>query len=128
MYRPSPLGAVYVIPSVAPTRTPDGVDDERDRLSQILTYPSSAPETSTLVEDSSAKHTALTVDQYIVPNRYEALTIVSVSWDSERPFLGLDIVNHDLTIPSSRYHFFAVRREPDTPNLVNQLTSPEKHL
>lgn len=60
MYRPSPLGEVYVIPSVAPTSTPDGVEDDKDRLSQTLTYPSSAPDTRMLVEDSSAKQTALT--------------------------------------------------------------------
>ena len=60
MYRPSPFGEVYVIPSVAPTRIPDAVLDESDRRSHTLTYPSSEPDTRMLVDDSSAKHTALT--------------------------------------------------------------------
>ena len=64
MYRPSPFGEVYVIPSVAPTRTPEGVPPARDRRSQILTYPSSEPETRMLVLDSSAKQTALTECQH----------------------------------------------------------------
>lgn len=60
MYRPSPFGEVYVIPSVAPTRIPEGVEEERERRSHTFTYPSSEPETRMLVDDSSAKHTALT--------------------------------------------------------------------
>jgi len=77
MYLPSPFGAVYVIPSVAPTNTPEGVEDESERLSQTFTYPSSAPETRILVDDSSAKHTALTVSQHEA--RLLLLTIILMS-------------------------------------------------
>lgn len=55
-----------MIPSVAPGRTPEGVDEDKERLSQTLTYPSSEPETRILVDDSSAKHTAFTVPLQIL--------------------------------------------------------------
>jgi hypothetical protein len=107
------------MPSVAPAKTPDGVEEDRDRLSHILTYPSSDPDTRMLVDASSAKHTALTDRQSFTCPRWRAgaHTVVCMARHTERSAVCLDVVYHDFPMPGSGDNFFTVGGEPYTPDL-----------